>query len=115
MDQNTIAIAILFGSFFLLVFTGNKILFSIGVSTLFTVLYLGLPAQLIAQNIVRGINSFSLMSVPFFILAGEIMSAGGITKRLIKLSNALVGWIRGGLAMVNIAASMFFGGISGSP
>ncbi|MGH0052378.1 MAG: TRAP transporter large permease, partial [Sphaerochaetaceae bacterium] len=82
---------------------------------LLTVLYLGLPAQLIAQNIVKGINSFSLMSVPFFILAGEIMSAGGITKRLVKLSNALVGWIRGGLAMVNIAASMFFGGISGSP
>ena len=115
MDQNSLAIAILMGTFFLLVFTGNKILFSIGISTLLTVLYLGLPAQLIAQNIVKGINSFSLMSVPFFILAGEIMSAGGITKRLVRLSNALVGWIRGGLAMVNIAASMFFGGISGSP
>jgi len=115
MDQNSIAILILLGSFFLLVFTGNKIMFSIGISTLLTVLYLGVPAQIIAQNMVKGINSFSLMSVPFFILAGEIMGAGGITTRLIKLSNALVGWIRGGLAMVNIAASMFFGGISGSP
>lgn len=115
MDQNSIAILILLGSFFLLVFTGNKIMFSIGISTLLTVLYLGVPAQIIAQNMVKGINSFSLMSVPFFILAGEIMGAGGITTRLIKLSTALVGWIRGGLAMVNIAASMFFGGISGSP
>ncbi|MFA7539813.1 MAG: TRAP transporter large permease [Sphaerochaetaceae bacterium] len=115
MDQNTIAITILLGSFFIMIFAGSKILFSIGISTLITILYLGLPVQLIAQNMVKGVNSFSLMSVPFFILAGEIMGSGGITKRLIKLSDALVGWIRGGLAMVNVAASMFFGGISGSP
>lgn len=115
MDQNTIATIILLGTFFVLIFAGNKIVFSIGLSTLFTALYLRLPIQIITQNIVRGINSFSLMAVPFFILAGEIMATGGITKRLISLSNALVGWLRGGLALVNIVASMFFGGISGSP
>ena len=55
------------------------------------------------------------MAVPFFILMGDIMSAGGITDRLVNLANALVGWMRGGMAMVNVLASMFFGGISGSP
>jgi tripartite ATP-independent transporter DctM subunit len=68
----------------------------------------------VAQKIVEGLNVFTFLSVPFFILAGDIMGEGGISERLIRLSNALVGWLRGGLAMVNIMASMFFGGISGS-
>ena len=64
---------------------------------------------------VKGLNSFSLMAVPFFIFMGDLMSAGGITDRLVNLADALVGWMRGGMAMVNVLASMFFGGISGSP
>ena len=68
----------------------------------------------IAQLMVKGVNVFTLMAVPFFIVAGEIMGAGGISNRLIKLADALVGWLRGGLAMVNCVDSMFFGGISGS-
>lgn len=68
---------------------------------------------MVAQNIVRGINAFSLMAAPFFILAREITSSGGIADRLIKLANAMFGWMRGGLAIVNIVASLFFGGISG--
>ncbi|MCI2056932.1 MAG: TRAP transporter large permease [Oscillibacter sp.] len=115
MSTQVIATIILLGSFFLLIFLGNHIIFSIGVSTLITVIYLGIPLQTVAQQTVKGLNSFSLMAVPFFILAGEIMSAGGITRRLVKLANALVGWMRCGLGMVNILASMFFGGISGSP
>ena len=63
---------------------------------------------------VSGVNSFSLLAIPFFILAGEMMSRGGISKRLIEFSNALIGRYRGGLAQINILASMFFGGISGS-
>lgn len=63
---------------------------------------------------VNGVQSFSLLAIPFFILAGEIMGQGGISRRLITLANACVGWMRGGLAQVNILASMFFGGISGS-
>jgi tripartite ATP-independent transporter DctM subunit len=73
-----------------------------------------MPVEIVAQNIVRGINAFSLMAVPFFIIAGDLMSSGGIATRLVKLADALVGWMRGGLAIVNIVASMFFGGISGS-
>ena len=63
---------------------------------------------------VKGISSFSLMAVPFFITMGVLMGSGGISDKLIALANALVGWMRGGLAMVNIVASYFFGGISGS-
>ena len=70
--------------------------------------------QVIVQAIVGKLGNFALMAVPFFILAGELMSVGGISDRLIKLSRSLVGWMRGGLAQVNIVASMFFGGISGS-
>lgn len=115
MITDPVAVILLLGSFILLILLGQRIVFAIGMSTLVTVFYLGLPLQIVAQNMVKGINAFSLMAVPFFILAGEIMGAGGISRRLIKLANALVGWLRGGLGMVNIAASMFFGGISGSP
>ena len=115
MSTEVIATIILLGSFFLLIFLGNHILFSIGVSTLITILYLGIPLQTVAQQTVRGLNSFSLMAVPFFILFGDIMSAGGITDKLVRMANACVGWMRGGLAMVNCVDSMFFGGISGSP
>jgi len=97
MNTQTIAITILLGSFFLLILLGNKIIYAIGISTLITTLYLGIPVQSIVQNIVRGINSFSLMAVPFFILMGEIMRSGGITKRLVRFSNALVGSFHGGL------------------
>ncbi|NDL68543.1 TRAP transporter large permease [Anaerotalea alkaliphila] len=114
MDPTTTAIFILVGVFFLLVFKGVHIAFAIGFASVLTTLYLGLPLQTVAQNMVKGVNVFAFLAVPFFILAGEIMGAGGISNRLIKLSDALVGWMRGGLAMVNIVASMFFGGISGS-
>lgn len=114
MDTNTIAVLILVGSFFVMLLCRFPIAFAIGISSLLTTIYLGLPLQQIAQLMVKGVNVFTLMAVPFFIIAGELMGAGGISKRLINLSNALVGWLRGGLAMVNIVASMFFGGISGS-
>lgn len=114
MDPNTTAIIILIGSFFIMLICRFPIAFAIGISSLLTTIYLGLPLMQIAQLMVKGVNVFTLMAVPFFIIAGELMGAGGISKRLIKLANALVGWLRGGLAMVNIVASMFFGGISGS-
>ena len=66
------------------------------------------------QQMVKGVWSFSLMAVPFFITMGVLMGTGGISEKLIALANSLVGWMRGGLAMVNIVASYFFGGISGS-
>jgi tripartite ATP-independent transporter DctM subunit len=114
MDTNTTAVLILVGSFFVMLICRFPIAFAIGIASIFTTYYLGLPMMQIAQLMVKGVNVFTLMAVPFFIIAGELMGSGGISKRLINLSNALVGWLRGGLAMVNIVASMFFGGISGS-
>ncbi len=108
------AVVVLFGSFVVLIACGMHIAFALGVSSVFTFIYLGLPLEQVAQNMVRGINVFALMAVPFFIVAGEVMGQGGISRRLIQFSNSIVGWFRGGLAMVNVVASMFFGGISGS-
>lgn len=108
------AIIVLLGSFLLMLFIRIPIAFALGLSSMFTAFYVGLSPMVVVQQMVSGINSFSLMAIPFFIIAGEIMGKGGISDRLIKFSNVIIGWMRGGLAMVNILASMFFGGISGS-
>lgn len=114
MSLETTAMVILLGSFLLLLFFRVPIIFSVGISSLLTILYIQVDLQTVVQKIIAGMNSFPLLACPFFMLAGSIMGEGGISKRLIAFSNALVGWIRGGLAMVNVVASMFFGGISGS-
>ena len=108
------AVVLLLGVFFISVLLGLHIVYALGMASIVTALYLKLPMQVIVQAIVGKLGNFALMAVPFFILAGELMSVGGISDRLIKLSRSLVGWMRGGLAQVNIVASMFFGGISGS-
>ena len=112
--MNSTAVLILVVSFFVMLIGRVPIAFAIGISSILTTAYLGLPLMQIAQLMVKGVNVFTLMAVPFFIVAGEIMGAGGISNRMIKLADALVGWLRGGLAMVNCVDSMFFGGISGS-
>lgn len=114
MPNLTVATILLIGTFILFIAHRFPIAYSLGISSVLTVLYLKMPVEMVAQNTVKGINSFSLMAVPFFIISGELMSRGGIATRLVKLANAMVGWMRGGLAVVNIVASMFFGGISGS-
>jgi tripartite ATP-independent transporter DctM subunit len=114
MVINGIGIALLLGCFFLLVFLGTHVAFAMISSAIITSLFLDFPLLLVTQNIIDGVDGFAFLAIPFFILAGEIMAGGGISDRLIDLSRALVGWMRGGLAMVNIVASMFFGGISGS-
>lgn len=111
---NVTAILILIGLLFLFLILRVPVAFSLGISTMATALYLKIPPQVVTQQMVKGINSFSLLAIPFFIVAGEIMSEGGISRRLIDFSNVIIGRVRGGLAMVNILASMFFGGISGS-
>ncbi len=105
---------ILIGSFVGLMLLKFPITFSLFISSIFTAIYLHIPLMSIVQRLVSGVNSFSLLAIPFFILSGEIMSQGGISRRLVGFANALIGWVRGGLAQVNILASMFFGGISGS-
>lgn len=114
MPDTSIAIAIMLGSFAILLMLRMPISFTLGISSVVTALYLQIPLATLFQRMVSGVQSFSLLAIPFFILAGEIMGQGGISSRLITFANALVGWMRGGLAQVNILASMFFGGISGS-
>lgn len=114
MAVNEIATILLLGSFAILILLRVPIGFSLGLSSIITTIYLELPLMVVAQGIVRGMDAFVLLAVPFFIIAGEIMGAGGISSRLVDLANAMVGRFRGGLAMVNVLASMFFGGISGS-
>lgn len=111
---NVPAVVLLIGSFLVMIALRMPIVFAIGLSSIATTFYLGLPLQMVAQNMVKGLNVFVLLAVPFFILAGDIMASGGIADKLVAFANSLVGWMRGGLAMVNILASMFFGGISGS-
>ncbi|MDY0289545.1 MAG: TRAP transporter large permease [Sphaerochaeta sp.] len=105
---------ILIGSFVFMLVMKFPITFSLFLSSVFTAIFLNIPLMSIVQRLVSGVNSFSLLAIPFFILSGEIMSQGGISRRLVGFANALVGRVRGGLAQVNILASMFFGGISGS-
>ena len=112
-DQHT-AIMILFSVFGLLLILRVPIAFTLAVSAIVTASYLKIPLLIVAQQMVKGIQSFALLAIPFFIIAGEIMGEGGISRRLIEFSNIFVGRLRGGLALVNVLASMFFGGISGS-
>ena len=90
------------------------IAYAVGISTILCMLSMGQNLVSLPQQMVKGVWSFSLMAVPFFITMGVLMGTGGISDKLIALANSLVGWMRGGLAMVNIVASYFFGGISGS-
>jgi tripartite ATP-independent transporter DctM subunit len=112
--MTSVAIAILLGSFFVLILLRMPISFALIMASVLTCLYMGLPVAAVAQRMVNGVNKVALLAVPFFIFAGQIMGAGGISQRLVDFSRVLVGRFRGGLAMVNVLTSMFFGGISGS-
>ncbi len=114
MDSTSIAILILIGSFLLMVLLRFPIAYAVALASLLCLLYQGLPLSTIAQQMIKGISSYSLMAVPFFITMGCLMGSGGISEKLIALADSIVGWMRGGMAMVNIVASYFFGGISGS-
>ncbi|CUX59913.1 Sialic acid TRAP transporter permease protein SiaT [Clostridium sp. C105KSO15] len=112
--SGNMVILILLGSFFLMVLLRFPIAYAVALSAVFCLLSQGKSFTIICQQMVKGISSFSLMAVPFFITMGVLMGSGGISEKLIALANACVGWMRGGMAMVNIVASYFFGGISGS-
>ena len=114
MSVQTLAIIVLLGSFFLMIFLRFPIAYAVGLSSVLCLLVQGSSLSEVCRLMVKGISSFSLMAVPFFITMGVLMGTGGISEKLIALANACVGWMRGGLAMVNIVASYFFGGISGS-
>lgn len=114
MTTASIAILILLGSFFAMILLRFPIAFAVAISSILCMLYKDINLVTFCQQMVKGIFSFSLMAVPFFISMGVIMGTGGISQKLISLAQACVGWMRGGMAMVNIVASYFFGGISGS-
>ncbi|HUX21343.1 MAG TPA: TRAP transporter large permease, partial [Spirochaetia bacterium] len=114
MPDQTTAIILLLGIFGVLIILRVSITFTLAFASFATAVYLHLPLMAVVQRMVQGVNSFSLLAIPFFIIAGEIMGQGGISRRLIEFSNLLIGRVRGGLAQVNVLASMFFGGISGS-
>jgi len=101
-------------SFLLTLALGFPVAFCLGITALIALWVGDVPLLLMAQRMFTGMDSFPLMAVPFFVLAGELMNRGGTTRRLIDFANILVGRIPGGLAHTNIVASMFFGGISGS-
>lgn len=114
MDTSFVGPAILLGSFAVCVVIRLPVTFALIASALISALSMGVPPMAVWQRMVQGVQSFSLLAVPFFILAGEIMLSGGIAQRLVDFADVLVGRIRGGLAQVNILSSTFFGAVSGS-
>ena len=105
----------LFVFFFVFLFLGVPIAFSIGLASVVVILTSGNASLIIIpQKITVALSSFSLVGIPFFILAGEIMENSGITQKLVDFSKALIGWVTGGLSYVSIFTGMLLGGISGS-
>jgi tripartite ATP-independent transporter DctM subunit len=105
---------VLLGSFALLVGIGMPVAYSLGLAALVGAIWIELPLDAVMIQIASGVNKFSLLAIPFFVLAGAIMAEGGMSRRLVAFAGVLVGFIRGGLSLVNILASTFFGAISGS-
>ncbi len=105
---------LLFGAFFVLMLIGVPIGLAIGLSALIVFVSMGIPLQMVPQTLLEGNNSFALVAVPFFVLAGDILAKGGISERIVAFAEAALGRIRGGLSVVSVLASMFIAAISGS-
>ena len=105
---------VLLGSFALLCALGVPVAYSLGLAAIIAALYVDIPLEAVMLKISDGTDDFALLAIPFFVLAGAIMAEGGMAMRLINLAKVFVGFIRGGLALVNILASTLFGCISGS-
>lgn len=108
-------LAVLAGSFVLLLILGVPVAFAIGLSSVATILAAGLPIAVVFQKMVGGMQIFSFLAIPFFVFAGELMLHGGIAQRIVRLANSLVGHVRGGLGMSNVLGCTLFGGVAGSP
>jgi tripartite ATP-independent transporter DctM subunit len=104
----------LIGTLFLLIAMGVPVAYSLGLAALAAAWWADIPYEAIMIKIASGVTSFSLLAIPFFVLAGAIMAEGGMARRLVNMAFVFLGWIRGGLSLVNILASSFFGCISGS-
>jgi tripartite ATP-independent transporter DctM subunit len=107
-------VLVLIGGFALLCVLGMPVAYALGLAAISAALWIDLPLEAVMLKVSDGTDDFALLAIPFFILAGAIMGEGGMAERLVNLAKIFVGWIRGGLALVNILASTFFGAISGS-
>ena len=102
-------------SFSFLLIIGVPVAFAIGLSSVATIIAAGLPVAVVFQKMIGGMEVFSFLAIPFFVLAGELMLYGGIADRIVKFANSLVGHVRGGLGMSNVLGCTIFGGVAGSP
>lgn len=107
-------VIVLFGVFLLLLVVGVPIAFSLGIASLAYLLLEGISLTIVPQRMYAGIDTFVLLCIPGFVLAGNLMNVGNITEHIVRFSNALLGHIRGGLGLANVGGSMIFGGISGT-
>ena len=107
-------IALLLGVFLALLLLGVPVAVAMLCSSIINILIIGIPPIIASERVLSSINSFPMLAVPFFILAGVIMNLGGLTAQLVNVSRAFVGHFYGGTAQVNVLASIFFSGISGS-
>jgi tripartite ATP-independent transporter DctM subunit len=105
---------LIFAVFVLGVIAGVPVAFVLGIAALVGFMYEGINPAVAFQQMASGMSIFALLAIPFFVFAGELMLHGGIARRLVALASAAVGWMRGGLGMVDVSTSMLFGGISGS-
>ncbi len=105
---------ILVGTFTVVCLLGMPVAYALGIAAILAALWVGIPLEAVMLKVSGGMSGFSLLAIPFFILAGAIMGAGGMAERLVNLAKVFVGAIRGGMALVNIVASTMFGCISGS-
>ena len=105
---------VLLGSFMVFMLAGMPVAYALGLASLLGALWIDLPLDAVMIQMASGVNKFSLLAIPFFVLAGALMAEGGMSRRLVAFASVLVGFVRGGLSVVNILASTFFGGISGS-
>ena len=105
---------VLIGSFILLMLLGMPVAYALGLAALIGAMWIDLPLDAVMIQMASGVNKFSLLAIPCFVLAGAIMAEGGMSRRLVAFAGVLIGFVRGGLSLVNILASTFFGAISGS-
>lgn len=105
---------ILFGSFALLIIIGVPVSACLGISAMLTFMATGVPLEVVAQRMFTSLDSFSIMAIPFFILAGNLMTKGGISKRIVNFTNSIIGRARGGMGVAGVGACAFFAALSGS-
>src|SRR5258706_3089229 len=113
-ERLTMDALILLFAFLIFMFLGIPVAYAMGLATIVTALWIDIPLEAIMLKISDGMDDFALLTIPFFVLAGAIMSEGGVARRLVDLAKVFVGFIRGGLALVNVLASTLFGCLSGS-